>query len=513
MRFHIFLFPPSDPRYTPTPMSLYRKYRPQTFADVVGQEHVVTTLENAVAQDKLTHAYLFAGSRGTGKTSVARILAKHLLTQGITDETLKKQIEKGVVEGSLVDLIEIDGASNRRIEDSRDLVEKIQFSPVVTAAKVYIIDEVHMLTKEAFNALLKTLEEPPSYAYFILATTELQKIPTTIQSRCQRFSFHHIREEDIVRRLQFITDQEHINVDRAALRTIARHAAGGLRDAISLLDQVRSLEHVGVEDVQQRIGETGQEQVDALFTALEANDHADILRIVREIEDAGTPVDTFLRLLLTEVRTRLHAAVAAKLPLEALTNMLDTLLSTVRDVRLSPVPGLVLEAALLSLCEGSSDRASKKEMKLLRKAKEKTEEAAPEAEKKTKQDDIIEVTERAKEKVVSEALLEAPEFTLDSVILAWPQIVSTATPAALKMSLKNCRVTAVTDRGISVSFISKFHRDRVAQKDALHTVCNLLQERFKRPVHLECLVEEEKDVTPIADKNLVDLADAVSEIF
>ena len=161
--------------------SLYLKYRPRTFVDVVGQDHIVTTLEQSAEQGQLAHAYLFAGTRGTGKTSMARILAKALMTSTIDDETVKKQIIKGIEEGSLVDLIEIDGASNRGIDDVRDLIGKIQFSPVVAVAKVYIIDEVHMLTKEAFNALLKTLEEPPDYAYFILATTEVHKVPVTIQ--------------------------------------------------------------------------------------------------------------------------------------------------------------------------------------------------------------------------------------------------------------------------------------------------------------------------------------------
>ena len=194
-------------------MSLYLTYRPLSFADVTGQDHVVTTLEQAAQKGKLAHAYLFAGNRGTGKTSVARILAKTMMMQGIEDETMQKQIKKGVEEGSIVDLLEIDAASNRGIDDIRDLIEKIQFSPVVCNAKVYIIDEVHMLTKEAFNALLKTLEEPPAYAYFILATTERNKIPTTIQSRCQCFPFRNIRDEDIVRRLQFIADSEKIEAD------------------------------------------------------------------------------------------------------------------------------------------------------------------------------------------------------------------------------------------------------------------------------------------------------------
>jgi len=501
-------------RYTDPPMSLYRKYRPQAFIDVVGQEHVVTTLENAVKQDKLTHAYLFAGSRGTGKTSVARILAKHLLTRGIEDETLRRQIEESVAEGSIVDLIEIDGASNRRIEDSRELVEKIQFSPVVTHAKVYIIDEVHMLTKEAFNALLKTLEEPPSYAYFILATTELQKIPSTIQSRCQRFAFRQIREEDIVRRLQFIADQEHITVDRAALRIIARHAAGGMRDAISLLDQLRSLEKITAADVAVRIGESGQEHIDAIFAALESGDREEILRVVREVEEAGASLDTFLRLLLGEVRTRLHAAIGQNLPTGTMSRMLDTFLSALRDIRIAPVPGLVLESALLSLCEGDVPAIEKKAVKPLKKVKEKDkDEAAPlsEAKKKDK-DDTPERVERAKEKTI-DALVEAPELTLDHVFAVWPEIIAKASPPSVKMSLKNGRVIGIDGKTLTLSFVAKFHRDRVAQQESSRALEQLLQDHFKRPIRLECVVEEERGTVPIADAGMVDLAEAVSEIF
>lgn len=506
-------------------MSLYRKYRPQTFADVVGQEHVVTTLEHAVAQGKLAHAYLFAGSRGTGKTSVARILARHILTEGIEDATLRRQVEEGVREGSIVDLIEIDGASNRRIEDSRDLVEKIQFSPVVAKAKVYIIDEVHMLTKEAFNALLKTLEEPPPYAFFILATTELQKIPSTIQSRCQRFAFHQIREEDIIRRLQYIADREKITIDRAALRAIARHAQGGLRDAIALLDQLQSLETIVVEDVEERLGRSGEEHVEALLAALDDGNRDAVLRIVQELEDAGTALENFLRQLLAAVRVRLHTAVAAGEPTDRLTALLDILLRAARDIRLAPVPGLVLEAAFLKLC-GTGDSLPpsappiKKESRLFRRAKEETPEQRK-SEEFAKRETPVEavesrpaVAERGKEAALSrETIIEAPELTLASVLAIWPGIVAKASPAALKMSLKNGRVTEVTERAVTVGFASNFHRERVAQKDALHTLEQLLLDHFKRPLRLHCILAEEKDVQPIADEAMVDLAQAVNEIF
>jgi DNA polymerase-3 subunit gamma/tau len=496
-------------------MSLYRKYRPQAFSDVVGQDHIVTTLENAIQQDKLTHAYLFAGSRGTGKTSVARILAKHILTKGITDEVLRRQIERGVVDGSIVDLIEIDGASNRRIEDSRDLVEKIQFSPVVTMAKVYIIDEVHMLTKEAFNALLKTLEEPPNYAFFILATTELQKIPATIQSRCQRFSFHQIREEDLVRRLQYIADQEHIVVDRAALRAIAHHAQGGLRDAISLLDQLRSLEKISLTDVQEHLGESGQERVETLLQAVEEGNRKEVLHIIQQIEEAGIPLDTFVRQLLTGVRDRLHEAVTAHQSTVSLVRTLDTLLIAIRDIRATPVPGLVLESALLSLCGTSEEApAAPKKDRTAKKVKEEPTIIEPEKQPlPPKKETLIETTERAKEEALSQnAIIEAPEVTLQSVLAVWPQILQKATPAALRQSLKNGRVVQVAEKNVLVRFSSNFHRDRVAQREALHTIELLLQEHFKRMLKLECTLEEENAI-PLSDSNMVNLAEAVSEIF
>ncbi len=506
-----FSHPPLT-RYTPTLMSLYRTYRPQTFADVVGQEPIVTTLENAVAQGKISHAYLFSGSRGTGKTSIARILAKHLLVQGVTDETVKRHIGEGVAEGSIIDLIEIDAASNTGVDNIRDLIEKVQFSPVAAGAKVYIIDEVHMLSKGAFNALLKTLEEPPAYAYFILCTTELHKIPATIQSRCQRFTFRFIRDEDIIRRLQFIADQEKIPIDRLALRAIARHAQGGMRDAISLLDQVRSLEKISLEDVQQRIGETGQEFVELLFVAWEKADRKDILALVQRLEETATPLDTFVRQVLGEARVRLHAAIASNEPIDHLTTLLDALLRTVRDMRIAPVPALVLEAALLSLC--IDDASTKKESRHAKK--QKVEESAQVESTKleqAKKEAITEVAQEAKEHVTKGAIIEAPDLTMQTMIAVWPDIVSKATPPALKQSLKNGRVTGVSEKGVTIAFASKFHRDRVAQNEANHLIEHLLAEHFKRQIRIECTTEEEKNATPITDSALVNLADAVSEIF
>lgn len=518
-------------------MSLYRKYRPQTFADVVGQDHVVTTLEQAAEQEKLAHAYLFAGSRGTGKTSVARILAKVLMINGIEDETIQKQIVKGVEEGSIVDLLEIDAASNRGIDDIRDLVEKIQFSPVVASAKVYIIDEVHMLTKEAFNALLKTLEEPPAYAFFILATTEINKIPMTIQSRCQRFPFHRIREEDIIRRLQYIADQEHVTIDREALRAIAHHVDGSMRDAISLLDQMRSLEKIGLADVEQRIGGTGHEQIMAVFSALEKQDREAIVEAVETLEEEGVPLDVFVRQLLSIVRTHLHEGVEKGESTSDVLHVFDVLLGAIRDMRVAPVPGLVLESALLSLCTSTED-TSEKGSSLFSKAKQeskKEEETSVKDEKKEKKEKKTKKEEKKKEEVSDDkedetkeeeeeeaaaaaaaagedATVEAPEVSLENLKEAWPEILKETKPAPVKMSLKNGHIHAFEGNRVTVSFSSSFHRDKVAETEAARAVEDVMERIFKKSLRLECVLEQGEDDEGTPEKK-VNLAEAAAEIF
>ncbi|NOS66902.1 MAG: DNA polymerase III subunit gamma/tau [Candidatus Peribacteraceae bacterium] len=510
-------------------MSLYRIYRPKTFADVVGQDHIVTTLENAVAQDKLSHAYLFAGSRGTGKTSVARILAKSMLTQGMTDKKLTEQIRTAVDDGSLVDLVEIDGASNRGIDDIRSLVEKIQFTPVAAVAKVYIIDEVHMLTKEAFNALLKTLEEPPAYAFFILATTELQKIPATIQSRCQRFAFRQVPEEDIIRRLQFIADQERITVDRTALRAIAHHADGAVRDAVSLLDQLRSLPKIGIDDVQQRTGENGHEIVEHVMAAIGARDRKGVLDLVRKMESEGLSLESVTRMLLGEIRTQMHKAIDEGQSVDGITRILTLLLETLRDMRIAPVPGLVLESALLSLCGESGEAAAPEEKSRLfaKKPAAKTSERKTETELPAVADlvpsraegagakagPVTDISADTQKMKTEPGLVEAPELTMNSIRQHWPQVVRDLTPASVKMSLKNGHVHALDGVKITLAFASAFHRDKVAKTEAARTVEETLEKIFKRQLRIECILEEEEKRAGGPDKEMVNLAEAAAEVF
>ncbi|MCL5428491.1 MAG: DNA polymerase III subunit gamma/tau [Chloroflexi bacterium] len=298
-------------------LSLYRKYRPSTWSDVVGQSHVVDTLRNSVAAERVAHAYLFAGPRGTGKTSVARLLAKavnceHKDPAKRPDDTCENCVS--VQNGSFLDLIEIDAASNTSVEDVRDLRDKINFSPNRGRYKVYIIDEVHMLSTAAFNALLKTLEEPPPHAIFILATTEMHKIPATVLSRCQRHEFRRLPVEEIVTRLEKICAQEKIKAEQPALELIARQATGSLRDAESLLDQLASTGgEVKLDWAQEVLGTSATLAVLDLLDALAAKDPAAGLDQIHKALDAGSDPRQFARQIVDTLRGLLLLRMGAPL--------------------------------------------------------------------------------------------------------------------------------------------------------------------------------------------------------
>lgn len=494
-------------------MALDRIYRPRSFAEVVGQEHIVTTLEHAVDRDQLVHAYLFFGPRGTGKTSIARILAKILLIRGIEDETVQKQILKSVDDGTMVDLIEIDAASNRGIDDVRELKEKVEFAPNIASAKVYIVDEVHMMTKEAFNALLKTLEEPPAHAFFILATTELHKVPDTIQSRCQRFPFRDISEEDIVRALQNIADREHINIDRGALRAIACHVGGGMRDAVVLLDQLSSLEKITEGDVRSRIGESTDEEVEALWESLENHDRKAALEVISSLEENGASLEVFLRQLLSRARHDLHDRIEKKESTEPSIERIDAIFRALKDLRVSPVPSVALEVALVDLCASSSDDEKKK-------GKEKAEKK----EKKAKKEELKAETkkwesseEAGKEVTVDEedATVVAIEVTKEEVESAWDKILSFVASASVRMSLKDASVESVENGKVTLSFSSGFHRDKVKETKARLSVETAFKKHFNCLVPIECVLRTGADETPseFTQKEDVNMVEAVAEIF
>ena len=271
---------------------LYRKYRPQTLDKLVGQEHIKKTLTSAIELGKIAHAFLFTGPRGTGKTSTARILAKSL--NCVNGPTLYPCGEcescKDITNSVPIDVIEIDAASNRKVEDTQSILEKIQYVPVHGKYKIYIIDEVHMLTNHAFNALLKTLEEPPENVIFILATTEVHKVLDTIKSRCQRFDFRRITTDDIVKHLRYISDEEKINISDDALYTIAKNSAGGMRDSISLLDQLSLLgvsKEITSEDVNAILGRISFDVLHNLSEKIISSSPNEAIEILNDIYNSG----------------------------------------------------------------------------------------------------------------------------------------------------------------------------------------------------------------------------------
>jgi DNA polymerase-3 subunit gamma/tau len=351
-----------------------RKWRPQTFAELVGQEHVARTLQNALRQGRIAHAYLFTGTRGVGKTTTARILAKALnCEQGSLPEPCNQCVLcQAITLGNSLDVLEIDGASNRGIDEIRDLREKIRYAPTRSRYKVYIIDEVHMLTEHAFNALLKTLEEPPPEVVFIFATTEPQKVPVTILSRCQRFDFRKVASAEIALCLGKIAEQERIHISGDALYRIARRAEGSLRDAQTLFDQVVAFcgPEVREEDVGQLLGSAGENEILALLEAMLARDARLVLELFHQFLCQGYDTRELCRSLLELVRDVIVTKVAppghglvdrspaereglqnlgSRTTIEELQTLFELLTTTEMRVRESTQPIWMLEVSLLKL--------------------------------------------------------------------------------------------------------------------------------------------------------------------
>ena len=358
--------------------ALYRKWRPRVFEDVEGQEHITSTLKNEVSSGRIAHAYIFTGSRGTGKTTCAKILSKavNCLNPKNGDPCNECENCKGIDSGSLLDVVEIDAASNNGVDNIRDLREETAYTPASAKYRVYIIDEAHMLSTGAFNALLKTLEEPPAYVVFILATTEVHKIPATVMSRCQRFDFHRIPAGFIVKRLAFVASQENIKLDDAAAEMIARLADGGMRDALSLLDQCAGGGGIDENRVAEAAGLTGREYLFELSEAVAAHDMSSALRIIDGLYASSKNVERLCEELLSHFRDlmivksvnkpfeiitcrldeaqRLEAT-AAKFSVETLLHTLDTLQSAAEMLRRSSSGRVGIETCLLRLCNPELD--------------------------------------------------------------------------------------------------------------------------------------------------------------
>ena len=341
----------------PEYQSLYRKYRSQTFADLVGQDAASRALQGAIISGRVAHAYLFSGSRGTGKTSAARLLAKALNCTGRPRSSAEPcnrcQSCLEMTAGSALDLIEIDAASNRGIDEIRDLREKVNLAPALGPYKVYIIDEAHMLTEPAFNALLKTLEEPPAHIVFILCTTDAQKIPLTVIGRCQQFVFRRHSEEQIVARLTHIAVAEKVSVDADAMQLIARTAQGSMRDAVGLLDQLVPLASgpISLESARSLLGIADPRLLDSLLDHVLAGEAAEALAELNRVYAAGAELRQVVRGLMEGCRDRLVAALTKHDHLTArrLSSVLDALLHLDGEVRRHAEPRFLVEATLARL--------------------------------------------------------------------------------------------------------------------------------------------------------------------
>ncbi|TMC96490.1 MAG: DNA polymerase III subunit gamma/tau [Chloroflexi bacterium] len=341
----------------PEYQSLYRKYRSQTFADLVGQDAASRALQGAIIGGRVSHAYLFSGSRGTGKTSAARLLAKALNCSGRARDSAepcnKCQSCVEMTAGSALDLIEIDAASNRGIDEIRDLREKVNLAPAVGPFKVYIIDEAHMLTEPAFNALLKTLEEPPAHVVFVLCTTDAQKIPLTVIGRCQQFVFRRHSEEQIVSRLTHIASTEKVSVDPEAMQLIARTAQGSMRDAVGLLDQLVPLASgpISLDGARSLLGIADPRLLDELLDHVLESRAAEALDELNRIYAAGAELRQVVRGLMEGCRDRLVAALSRhdQAGARRLSAVLDALLHLDGEVRRHAEPRFLVEATLARL--------------------------------------------------------------------------------------------------------------------------------------------------------------------
>jgi len=464
-------------------MSLYLKYRPQDFATVVGQEHVVTTIRNAIKHNSLTHAYLFAGPRGTGKTSLARIIAKALncLQRSVDGEPCNQcSICTSINEGRLVDMIEIDAASNRGIDEIRDLREKIVFSPNQAKTKVYIIDEVHMLTKEAFNALLKTLEEPPSHAYFILATTEAHKIPETIISRCQQFNFKRITPDAIVKRLQVIADEEHIDADLEALELIAKIANGGLRDAIGLFEQMAMEGSLRYNRVAENLGLSNSIYIEKFFQNLLQRKALKAIEILNQVNAQGHNLYQFMSEFTSYLREQMLINLENSKELETIIGFIDIFSESKQQMNQAMIPQLPLEVAVVKACKfdivkDGADTEKKAERKDVKH-----------------EDAEVKVTVQAKSD-------DKPELSLEEIKNNWQRVLENIDTPFIKMSFMDADPVQFENGVLHLSFNSSTLMDKIAKASNQATVFKAFETVFEKKITFKLDVKK-VNLTPVKTK-------------
>lgn len=515
----------------------YRKWRPQSFRDVCGQEHIKKTLENAISERKVAHAYLFTGPRGTGKTTMARLLAKALNCEQIDYKTKSGSFEpcnecpscKEISDGQSLDVIEIDAASNRGIEEIRELREKVKFAPVRSPFKVFIIDEVHMLTREAFNALLKTLEEPPKHVIFILATTEPHKILPTIISRCQRYDFRKGNLSEIVGKLSEVSKEEKIKLDQEAVKLIARMADGSFRDALSLLDQIASVtgikKSVSDKDVQVALGLADHQNVKQFFEFLVLGNVSGIVNLLNMIVDSGCDMVTFCNQMIDRVRSMILvksgvekmiiatdwtdeewielANLAIKFQIQELIELLDGFVAAVGDIKRSPIEQMPLEILAIEWMQ--------KNGKILEEGKKLS---IVYEDEPVKVQDLVKVP--IDETVVNVDAVSSLGEKVEEVSNqgeVWVSVVDKVKPQnhSLYTLLKDAHLKVIDNEKAVVGVRFRFHSERMYDlknrkliEDAIESVCG-------RSLRLECVIDEKLPKPESVESQ--DIVTAAVEVF
>jgi DNA polymerase-3 subunit gamma/tau len=497
----------------PESSALYRRYRPQTFAAIVGQEHVTRTLRNAIGSGQVAHAYLLAGSRGIGKTTIARLIAKAVNCTTAKDGEPCDRCENCVAirDGTFLDLIEIDAASNRGIDEMRDLRDKVRFAPSQGQYKVYVIDEAHQLTSEAFNALLKTLEEPPPHVIFVLATTESGKIPATIVSRTQRFDLRRIPYKGVVAQLAKIIEQEGLRAEPAALEAIARHAQGSLRDAESVLDMVAAFSEGGVKlaDVDELLGVSEWEETSALFDALAANDGAAGVRLVGRLVDEGRDLRLFVKRAIDHTRALLlvqaqgkppetaSEGVAAKLaeqapkfPLPRLAAIAKRLIETEQHLKTSEGTPLPLELAILDLVTQPGVTGPATQTPPRRESSSARSSVAPPADRGTPTRAQARTPERSAVIDLAARRAQSGTLSLADVQKAWAEMVAHVKEQSVGKASQLVKAEPVTVEGstVVIGFDNDFARAYWQDRYRVELEQGL-SERLSLTVRVRCVVQ------------------------
>ena len=502
--------------------ALYRTWRPQTFSDVVGQQHVTNTLQNELKANKLAHAYLFTGSRGTGKTSCAKILAKAVNCENLQDGNPCNECEvcRGIDSGAILDVVEIDAASNNGVDNIRDLRDEANYTPVRASYRVYIIDEVHMLSTGAFNALLKTLEEPPEHVKFILATTEVHKLPATILSRCQRFDFKRIEPQDIADRLSYVSSQEGFTLDEDAAALIAKIADGGMRDALSLLDQCAGQNsHVNSELVSSVAGLTGHEHLFTLADCIKNNDCAKALALINDLHNSSCDMERLCTQLIDHYRNLmiirsvkepagLIVCTAAELQqlekqalsynLEHIMHILSVLEATCGNLKRGLNRRIETEMAFVRLCTPNLDLSVDALLKRV---------AAVETALRTGALAVAQPTasraEQATENSAQAAPVVQPPKTLpDGELSCWSDIIQELKTISPPLAGLLYNTYAIVKDGVinictNNAFLSKNFKNEESRKDLKRACCNVLG--------MECMlrikrIEEHENISqPVYD--------------